>query len=148
MTETPSVLVVDDEESIRWSLRRFLSDAGYRVETACRAGEAKAILSEREFQAAVIDRVLPEGQDGVELIKYLSRMQPDCQSILISASHFMESAADGHPRETFAYLPKPIQKEQICRTVEAAVRHGIRQKERKRSEALFHSIFDRSPNLS
>jgi two-component system, cell cycle sensor histidine kinase and response regulator CckA len=146
MSEAPSVLVVDDEESIRWSLSRFLSDAGFQVEVASHAGEAKEMLSGKEFQAAVIDRILPEGQDGVDLIKYLNRMQPDCQSILISASHSMESAAETLLHDTFAFLPKPVHKDQICRTVEAAVRHGICQKERKKSEALFHSIFDRSPH--
>ncbi len=146
MSERRNVLVLDDEESIRWSLQRFLKDAGYEVATASDVGEARALLSEREFQAAVVDRILPDGEDGLEFVKYLRRKQPECASILMSAFPSFESAAEALRCETFAYLTKPFRKDQICRTVQEAVEHGASRTERKNCETLFRSLFDLSPD--
>lgn len=148
MADRHHILVVDDEESIRWSLQRFLRDAGFEVATASDVGEAKALVSEREFQAAVVDRILPDGQDGLEFVKFLRYSQPDCASILISAFPSFESAAEALRLETFAYLAKPFRKEQICQMVKEAVEHGASQKERRHCEALFRSLFDLSADAT
>jgi PAS domain S-box-containing protein len=146
MSGRHNVLVLDDEESIRFSLRRFLKEAGFEVATASDAEQAKAIVSEKEFQAAVVDRILPDGQDGLDFIKYLRQMQPDCESIVISAFPSFESAAESLRYKTFAYIPKPFRKKEICRIVQEAVEHGASKKERKNCEELFRSLFNMSPS--
>ena len=65
------VLVVDDEESIRYSFRKFLADAGFDVVVVSHFTEAKTCLSANEFEVAVVDRILPEGQNGLNLIKHI-----------------------------------------------------------------------------
>jgi len=146
MSDKHNVLVLDDEESIRYSLRRFLKEAGFEVATASDPEQAKALVSEREFGAAVVDRILSDGQDGLEFIEYLKQMQPDCESIVISAFPSFESAAESLRHKTFAYIPKPFRKNEICRIVQEAVEHGASKKERKNCEELFRSLFDISPD--
>ncbi|RJR32521.1 MAG: response regulator [Desulfobacteraceae bacterium] len=145
MSDKLRVLVLDDEESIRYSLQRFLKDAGFDVATASRPEEAKALVLEKEFEAAIVDRILSDGQDGLEFIGYLKERQPDCESIVISAFPSFESAAESLRYHTFAYITKPFRKNEICRVVQEAVKHGVLKKERKNSEELFRTLFDMSP---
>jgi DNA-binding NtrC family response regulator len=116
------VFVVDDEESIRFSFNRMLTDAGHEVIVAGHSVDAKAILAVNEFDVAVIDRILTGGETGLELIKCIKKMQPSCETILISAYPTRKSAAEALQYETFAYLNKPVKKEELCRVVKEAVR--------------------------
>ncbi|RJR47258.1 MAG: response regulator [Desulfobacteraceae bacterium] len=134
MSDKLRVLVLDDEESIRYSLRRFLKDSGFVVTTASRSEEAKALVLEKEFEAAVVDRILSDGQDGMDFVRYLKERQPDCESIVISAFPSFESAKEPLICQTFAYVPKPFRKSEICRVVQEAARQGATNKERKNSE--------------
>lgn len=131
MSQTPGVLVVDDEESIRFSLRKFLTDAGFDVTVASHPIDAKGILSAREFDVAVIDRILPDGQSGLNLIKYIKSVQPFCQTILISAYPSFKSAAESLRCKTFAYLTKPLKREEVCGVVDEAARQSTLRRERE-----------------
>ena len=128
------VFVVDDEESIRFSFNRMLTGAGHEVIAAGHSTDAKAILAVNEFDVAVIDRILMGGETGLELIEYIKKMQPSCETILISGYPTLKSAAEALQYETFAYLSKPVKKEELCRVVKEAVR-----KRRERSNRESHS---------
>ena len=140
------IFVVDDEESIRFSFSRMLTDAGYEVIAAGHSTDAKAILAANEFNVAVIDRLLMGRETGLELIKYIKEMQPSCETILVSAYPTRKSAAEALQYETFAYLNKPVKKEELCRVVKEAVRKGKARKDLKNRESIFRSLFNISPN--
>lgn len=123
------ILVVDDEESIRFSFQRFLSNAGHEVAVAENIIDARAILSGNEFDVAVIDRILQDGQNGLDLVKHIKKVQPFCEPILISAYPSFRSAAETLQYETFAYLTKPVKQEEICRVVEKAACRNKNKKE-------------------
>jgi len=114
------ILVVDDEESIRFSFQRFLSNAGHEVTVAENIIDAGAILSGNEFDVAIIDRILKDGQNGLDLVKHIREIQPFCEPILISAYPSFRSAAEALQYEIFAYLAKPVKQEEVCRVVEKA----------------------------
>lgn len=124
------VLVVDDEESFRYSFRRFLTDAGFDVAVASHSTEAKTVLSLNEFEVAVVDRILSEGQNGLDLILYIKSVQPFCQAIMITGYPSFESAAETLRCETFAYLTKPVKREKICRVVDEAARQSKSKREK------------------
>ena len=128
------IFVVDDEESIRFSFSRILTDAGHEVIAAGHSIDAKAILAANEFDVAVIDRLLMGGETGLEVIKYIKEMQPSCEAILVSGYPTRKSAAEALQYETFAYLNKPVKKEELCRVVKEAM-----LKRRKRSNRESHS---------
>ena len=71
LKENPSVLVVDDEETICYALKKFLTDSGFHVSVAYDVLEAKELINDRIFDVAVVDRMLPDGQNGIDLIKLL-----------------------------------------------------------------------------
>ncbi len=138
------VLVVDDEESIRFSFQKFLTNAGFEVAAVSHPSEAKKILASNEFDVAVVDRIFPEGQDGLDLVKYIKDAQPFCQIILISAYPTFKSAAETLKYEAFAYLTKPVKREEICKVVGEAARKSRVVRDLKYHDALFYSLFGSS----
>ncbi len=128
------ILVIDDEESIRFSFQMFLSNAGHKVAVAENTIDATNILSGNEFDVAVIDRILKDGQNGLDFIKYIRNVQPLCEPILISAYPSFSSAAETLQYNIFAYLTKPVKQEDICRVVKEA---ACRNKENKKKEKQF-----------
>lgn len=139
------VLIVDDEEKIRFSFKKILTDTGHDVVAASHLVDAKAILSCNEFDVAVIDRILGTS-NGLELVKHVREVQPFCEPIFISGYPSFESASETLQYDVFAYLTKPIRKKKLCQTVEDAVRKSKIKKETKHNERILQSLFDSSPN--
>jgi len=79
------VLVVDDEVSIRESLKGFLEDHDYDVVTAGTAEEALAYISESEFLVAIVDLRLPR-MNGETLIKRASQLSPEMRFMIHTGS--------------------------------------------------------------
>ena len=104
------VLVVDDEVSIRESLKGFLEDYGYDVVVAGTAEEALAYISGSEFSAAIIDLRLPR-MNGETLIKRASQLRPEMRFIihtgLIDYTLSKELISIGMSKEDIFY--KPVQ---------------------------------------
>jgi len=123
-TKAPCVLIVDDEESMRATLKRILAAAGCDVTVATGPGDALAILSANDFDVALVDRILPQSAGGVQLIKQIKSLQPFCQTILMSGFPSFESAADTLRDGTFAYITKPFERDTICQMVSEAVQQS------------------------
>lgn len=145
-TTPDRVLVLDDEETIRDTFSVFLAREGFDVVCASSFQEALQALSEKKFQAAVIDRMLDQGKSGLDLIKQLKPLQPFCETILISAFPTFDSARETVQLKSSAYLTKPVQKEELCEQVRLAVRESRRKENEGKNMALFQSLFDASAN--
>jgi len=139
------VLVVDDEESIRYSYQRFLSDAGYDVTLASGLHDAQSSLGGDNFEVAIVDRILGDG-NGLELIKRIREVQPFCEPILISGNPSFESASETFQYEVFAYLSKPVVKKTLCQMVQDAAQKNKRRRESCHHERILQFLFDSSPN--
>ncbi len=126
--EDARVLVVDDEESIRFSFQFFLKNFGYHVEVASNIEDAMALISEEEFDAAIIDNIFPQGQNGMDLIAYLNDIQPYCQAVLVSGYQKYKSSSKGVNCRTFASLLKPVKQEDLLNTVKRAIEEARRTK--------------------
>ncbi len=116
----PRVLIVDDEEAIRYVFHRFLADAGYDVSLAKHEGEAKAVLSSNNFDVAVVDQILPGGESGFDLVKDIKNMQPSCEVIMVSGFPDFNVEAEPLGAENLTFLTKPIKKDDIVRAVDKA----------------------------
>lgn len=102
-----SILIVEDEEIIRTSLREFLSDDGYDVTAAGSIGEAVRAIRERDFQVAICDVQLPDG-DGVVLLRKLLQYNPSISGLVITAYATVENAVEAFKAGAFDYLVKPV----------------------------------------
>lgn len=120
MSRKPRVLVVDDEESIRFSFHCFLTEMGFDVDAVSNVEDAKDVLVVQEFEVAVIDKTFPEGQDGMDLISHIKAVQPFCQPIIVSGYPLETTSGEGNKDGLFASLFKPVKQEELCVTVEKA----------------------------
>lgn len=126
MSRKPRVLVVDDEESIRFSFHCFLTEMGFDVDVASNVEDAMDVLVEQEFDVAVIDKTFPEGQNGMDLISYIKRVQPFCQPIIVSGYPSETSSEEGNKDGLFASLYKPVRQEELCVVVEKAAMKALK----------------------
>src|SRR5687767_8406525 len=78
-----SILVADDEDSIRSLLEHFLISAGHKVVIAANAREAGEAMAREAFQLVITDVLMPDG-DGLDLITELRKKQPQARIIAMS----------------------------------------------------------------
>lgn len=125
-----SILVLDDEEVIRLLYKRILSEANHKVFVAKDAGEAKFLLSQKDLDVAIVDRILPGKENGLDIMRLIQTQQPLCQTILLSGYPTFNSASEALRCNAFDYLTKPVQKTRLCAVVEAAVKAKKLRKEK------------------
>jgi signal transduction histidine kinase/FixJ family two-component response regulator len=139
-----SVLVIDDEESIRYSFKRILNSAGYEAEVFSSYIDAEESVQKNDFSAAFIDRILLNNENGMDVAKKIKTVLPFCEVILISAYPTFESAAKTIEYDVFAYLTKPVKKDMLLNTLEKALKKSDSKKEEKAFVTGLGVLFDNS----
>ncbi len=128
-----SILIVDDERSIRITLKAFLEDEGYRVETAEEAESAMAILKERPVDVVLTDIILPK-VSGVQLLRRIRGALPDVPVIMMTGEPSLETASESLRHGAVDYLQKPVGKIDIVKTVRNVLRVKQLNDEKRRLE--------------
>lgn len=150
------ILVVDDEENIRFTFDSFLSDEGHQVSTASSLNECMEKLEEESFDLLFLDILL--GRDnGLEILRRVKERDPNCPVVMITGAPQVETAAEAVRSGAFDYIPKPVRQQDLLRVAATALEHKllIDQKEtfRLRMEAVFRCvnegivIFDQNLNV-
>lgn len=115
-----SILIVDDEASVRESLEKVLSKAGYATLTANSGHEALALLAHHQVDIVLSDLKMPDG-DGVELLKSIKKDYPDIEVILLTGYGTIETAVDAMREGAYDFISKPPKKAVILSAVERAI---------------------------
>ena len=113
------VLVADDDEIVRESLRNALEDAGFEIVEARDGNEAIQLLSE-EVSVALFDLRMP-GRGGLDCLKFASKKFPDLTSLVITGSAQLSDAISAMKSGAVDYLTKPIDAEAVVQVVERVV---------------------------
>lgn len=139
------ILVVDDEESIRFTFERFLRARGHTVFTARDCGEVFTTLAETGPDLIVADIILADGT-GIDILREIRRQGLNCLVIMITGAPNVDSASEAVRLGAFDYIPKPVTEQALLRATESALRYKAvsDEKERYRSnlEAIFRSVKD------
>jgi DNA-binding NtrC family response regulator len=116
-----TVLIVDDEALIRWSLAESLEAAGFGVVEAGSAREALARLSEhpKDLSVALLDLKLPDSSD-LALLRRFRLDAPSCQVILMTAHGTPEILDEARRAGAFTALSKPFDMGRIVSIVRTA----------------------------
>ena len=72
----PSILIVDDEETVRATFADVLAEEGHEVVTASSFSEARSLLREQRFDVALTDLMLPQ-ESGLSLLRFSSEQDPE-----------------------------------------------------------------------
>jgi nitrogen regulation protein NR(I) len=116
----PLLLVIDDEQSVRYSFRRvFESDKG-SVLTAANAAEGLAMFREHQPDVVILDLQLPDG-NGLEVFQEIHALDPKRPVIFITAHGTTETAIEAMKSGAFDYLVKPVNLERMSQVVDRAL---------------------------
>jgi DNA-binding response OmpR family regulator len=124
------ILIVEDEAITREALRDWLTDGGYKVETAEAGEKALEFISERDFGIVILDLKLP-GKDGIEVLREAKEKRPKLKGVIITAYPSVETAVEATKEGALDYLPKPFdlnQLEKIIRDTLGPVQVEIKPK--------------------
>lgn len=133
--QSGSILVVDDEGSLRDTFHFFLSREGYEpVLTVETFKEALSILRNQSIDLVLSDIVL-EGSSGIDLLKQTRRLGIDCPFIIITGFPDVDTAAEAVRLGAFDYISKPIDKETLLKSVKLALRHRYLETQKLIAEA-------------
>lgn len=146
------ILVVDDEENIRFAFEIILGEQDYEVMTAMDYDSALKIISETEPDLIITDIILG-GHTGIDLLHEIKNRGLDCPVIMITGEPNLETSTEAVRLGAFDYIAKPIRKETLLRIIHHGLRHkklldNKRQLEsdnirvRRNMEAIFRSLKD------
>lgn len=107
LKRTNSILIVEDEDIIRSSLREFLVDEGYQVGVASSVVTGMLQAKKQDFDVAICDVQLPDG-DGLDLLRRLQQLNPSLSGLIITAYATVENAVEAFKSGAFDYLVKPV----------------------------------------
>jgi len=121
LTDGPvTFLVVDDEESIRNAVRKFLIQQGYEVLTAKTGEDAVELLRRHRVTGMLLDVNLP-GTNGIDLVPRLIELEPHLALLMLTAVNDATSAALCMQRGAMDYLTKPIDLAHLARAIQRAL---------------------------
>ena len=139
------ILVIDDEEGIRFTFQSFLSKEGHEVVTAEDYDAALKALSSNEFDLIFADIIL-EKYTGIDILREIKNRNLRCPVIMITGQPDIETAAQSVRLGAFDYVAKPVVKEALLRLTNLALGHKAladeKEKYRRNLEAIFRSVTD------
>lgn len=115
----PTILIIDDEQSVRYSFRRVFEEDRIRVLTASTAAEGLQQVREHCPDVVVLDLQLPD-RSGLELFGDIQGLDPKRPVIFITAHGTTETAIEAMKRGAFDYLVKPIDLDRLTQLVDRA----------------------------
>ncbi len=147
MADPKTILLVDDDQSLRRVLEYQLQEDGHRV-AAVANGEAAL----HEFTAHAVDVVISDvkmpGMDGIELLSRLKAMQPDLPVIMLTAHGTIGSAVEAMKLGAFDYLTKPFTREQLRLSVGKALDVAALKTENRRLREIVAERFSFSSMIA
>ena len=138
-----SILIVEDEETLRESIKRIFAKEGYVVDGAESAEKALALLETNSYDVIVSDIILP-GMDGIEMLIKVREQLPDQIVIVVTAYASLDTSIKALRAGAYDYIMKPIIHEEI----KQIVRNALRQKSLQAENVLLKREIGRNYDFS
>jgi DNA-binding NtrC family response regulator len=122
MNEKAKILVVDDDEIVRFSHLRILAGTHCKVELALNGIEALKLMEHGSFDVVLLDQRMPE-MDGMEVLKTIKRNWPESEVIMITGYPTLELAIQAASLGAYDYLAKPLDPDEVINATNGAMMH-------------------------
>jgi len=119
--ERARILIVDDDESIRKTLKAILEEVGHEVDTAPNGRQATRKCKTRFYNLALIDIRLPD-MEGTTLLTKIGNMTPKMRKIIITGYPSLQNAVEALNRGADAYIVKPFDLTEVLQTIQKQLR--------------------------
>ena len=141
------ILVIDDEEAIRFAFERFLKNEGHVVATAESCSEAWTRINEMSFDLIFADIILEDGT-GIDILREIRGRGLSCPVIMITGYPSIEIAAESIRLGAFDCILKPINQEALLHAANTALKYQAVNEERERyNRATGSLLLNRAPDL-
>lgn len=118
-----NLLVVDDEESICFSMSEYFSQQGFKVDTAREMEEAEGLIKATDYKVIIQDLRLGLARhpDGLEIIKLVHKRNPDTRIVVLTSYGSAEVEAEAREAGADAFLRKPKPLSQVAQVVQGLI---------------------------
>ena len=146
------ILVVDDDESLRWVTQAQLQQAGYQVDASASGDDALDRIHDAPADLVITDLMMP-GMSGVELLKKIRTDYPEVIVILVTAFGTVENAVEAMKAGAYDYITKPVNIDELLLIVRRGLEHlDLREEVRNLRSSLdkkygFENILGQSKTL-
>jgi len=148
----PTILIIDDDTSLRRVLEYNLQEAGYSVAAAASGEEGLRLFDEAAPSLVISDMKMP-GMDGIQVLKAIKQRSPETLVIMITAFGTVDVAVEAMKAGAYDYITKPFNRDELRLTVAKALQFSGLTVENKRlkndlaDRSDFRSIIGNSPQM-
>lgn len=135
-----TILLVDDDPSLRRVLTHHLSEAGYRVLTAVNGKAGLDTFTEEQVDMVITDIQMPE-MSGLELLRRISVISPDVVVLVITAYGSIETAVEAMKLGAYDYITKPFNREELLLNVAKGLQYTALVRENRSLKQFIESRF-------
>ena len=118
------LLLVDDNETLRTTLRLVLQRSGFEVSAAANVTEALKLIGERKFDVLLSDLHIPDRGDGLTVVRAMRHANPRAVTLIFSGYAAMKEEAAAILDQADAILVKPLGMEQLVSTIRGWLERG------------------------
>jgi len=137
------ILVIDDNLDIRSLISGILKDKGYSVREAANYDQALNEINKKMPNVAVIDVKLDKGDnDGIDILKYIKKIDDDIPVIMISGHANVQMAVDALKLGAFEFMQKPFSTERLLNFINRALENVDLKKEKRVLESKLFNSYD------
>ena len=121
--EPRNLLVVDDEESICFSMSEYFSQHGFKVDTAREMHEAENLIKTTDYKVIIQDLRLGMARhpDGIDIIKLVHKRNPETRIVVLTSFGSPEAEAEARRAGADAFLRKPKPLSQVAQVVQGLI---------------------------
>lgn len=138
---TQRILVVDDEESIRFTFEAFLGDAGCRVDTAASLAESLDLVGHTDYDTIFLDILLGR-ESGMKVLQFMHERNPNCPVVMVTGAPEIATAAEAVRLGAFDYVTKPVHQDDLLRIARQALARKALLDEQETYRLRMAAVFD------
>ncbi len=139
---SPTLLIVDDEESNLESLERVFAKEGYHVLLAGGGKDALEMARKRRIDVVLTDLMMPD-MDGLDLLRSVKTVSPETEVILMTAYGTVQRAVEAMKEGAYDFVTKPFKKIQIIKGVRRAMEKQVLLLENRNLRSLLETTGDK-----